>query len=192
VTLLHHAALLVESLEALLPSLAARGWVVGSVNSYLQEGTREAYVGAADPDAEPFGRLLLVQPAGPGPYARALAERGPGLHHLGLAVPSLSSFAAALAPSGWYVHPFSLRSGARLRDLWLFRPGIPCLIEVFETAAAERPAALLQGVDLPAAGSLRPLLEALGCAGLRPASGRTALLRTAAGPLAVDQLLAAR
>ena len=114
-TRLHHVALLVESLEALLPSLAARGWASGPINSYPKEGTREAYVGAADPAAEPYGRLLLVQSAGAGPYARALSERGPGLHHLGLAVPDLSAFAAALPASGWYVHPFSLRGGAQLR-----------------------------------------------------------------------------
>jgi hypothetical protein len=79
-------------------------------------------VGAAVPDAEPFGWLLLVQPAGPGPYSRALAERGPGL---------------------------------------------------------------------PVAEGLRPPLETLGCAGLRPTSGRTALLRTASGSASIPGLLAA-
>ena len=186
---LHHVALLVESLEALLPSLAARGWAAGPINSYPKEGTREAYVWAADPAAEPSGRLLLVQSAGAGPYARALSERGPGLHHLGLAVPDLSAFASALPASGWYVHPFSLRGGAQLLDLWLFRPGFPALIEVFAGPAAEGPPALVRAVELPLVAGLHPLLAALGCEAIQPAAGRTALLRTATGALSVDDLL---
>jgi hypothetical protein len=152
------------------------------------------YVGAAGPQEEPWGRLLLVEPTGPGPYARALRERGPGLHHLGLAAPGLSAFAAGIAGSGWYVHPFSLRSGNPLRDLWLFRPGLPALCEVFEIepAPAGEPPGLIQGVDLPLARDLAPLLEALGCEALRPATDRICLLRTAVGVLAVSELLASR
>ena len=191
-TRLHHVALLVESLEALLPSLAARGWASGPINSYPQEGTREAYVGAADPAAEPYGRLLLVQSAGAGPYARALSERGPGLHHLGLAVPDLSAFAAALPTSGWYVHPFSLRGGAQLRDLWLCRPGFPALIEVFESPAIERPPALVRTVELPLAGRLHPLLAALGCEAIQSAAGQMAVLQTSGGPVPVKALLKSR
>jgi hypothetical protein len=194
---LHHVALLLPSLEGLLSGLAARGWKAGPVDNQPNEGTRETYIGLADPAAEPFGRLLLVQPSGPGPYARALAERGPGLHHVGLAVPDLSSFAAALPASGWYVHPFSLRSGTRLRDLWLFRPGLPTLVEVFETPAGAAPAgtasaALIQGVELPAAEGLRPLLAALSCEAVRPAAGAVPVLHTAAGSLPVDRLLSGR
>ena len=202
---LHHVALLAGSLEALLPRLAARGWQAGPLGSFPKEGTRETYVdlpqrggpasgpasAPAGPSAPASGRLLLVAPAGPGPYARALAERGPGLHHLGLAATSLAEFAAALSASGWFVHPYSLRDGGRLRDLWLCRPGVPALIEVFEDAAApEAEGALIRGVDLPVPEGLPSLLESLGCPAVRPAAGRFTLLHTATGVLSVDELLA--
>jgi hypothetical protein len=197
VSRLHHVALLVASLEELLPALSARGWAAEPIQSFPKEGTRETYVAKAGlaPAAgrpAPCGRLLLVQPVGPGPYARALAERGPGLHHLGLAVSDLSAFAAALPASGWFVHPFSLRGGARLGDLWLFRPGFPALVEVFEGAADERPAALIQAVKLPLAGGLQPLLDSLGCAALQPAAGQFAVLQTPDGPVPVGELLKSR
>lgn len=193
-TRLHHAALLVESLEALLPSLAARGWAAEPIRSYPKEGTRETYVSQAGSAAEPAGpapsgRLLLVEPSGEGAYARALAERGPGLHHLGLAVPGLSAFAAGLPASGWFVHPFSLRGGAQLRDLWLCRPGFPALIEIFEGPAVDGPATLIRAVELPLAEGLRPLLAALGCEAIRAAAGGVALLRTVTGALCVSELL---
>jgi hypothetical protein len=187
---LHHVALLVRSLEALLPSLAARGWATEPIRSYPKEGTRESYVGARGAGVQAPGRLLLVEPAGEGPYARALAGRGPGLHHLGLTVADLSAFAARLPASGWFVHPFSLRGGAKLSDLWLFRPGFPALVEVFQGAESGQPPALIQGVELPLAGPLRALLPGLGCEALLPAAGRTVLLRTVTGALSVNELLA--
>ncbi len=114
------------------------------------------------------------------------------LRHLGLAEPDPSSFAARLPASRWYVQPFSLRSGTRLRDIWLFRPGIPCLIEVFEGSPAEGAAALVQGVDLPVPEGLQPLRAALGCEALRPASGLVPVLRTAASAFSVSELLGRR
>jgi hypothetical protein len=189
-THLDHAALLVRSLEALLPSLRARGWEPEAIRSYAKEATRETYVTARGAGAQAPGRLLLVEPAGEGPYARALSRRGPGLHHLGLTAPDLSAFAAGLPGSGWFVHPFSLRGGATLGDLWLFRPGFPALVEVFPGAPSGQPPALLQGVDLPAAGALRPLLAALGCAALQPAAGGMILLRTTTGARSVSERLA--
>lgn len=189
-TRLHHAALLVRSLEALLPALAARGWAAEPIRSYAKEATRETYVMAHGAGAQAPGRLLLVEPAGDGPYARALAGRGPGLHHLGLLVADLSAFAASLPASGWFVHPFSLRGGAKLGDLWLFRPGFPALVEVFQGALSEEPPALIQGVDLPAAEGLWPLLAALGCGAIQPTAGQVALLRTVTGALSINELLA--
>jgi hypothetical protein len=188
-TRLDHAALLVRSLEALLPVLAARGWLAEPIRSYPKEGTRETYVAAGGAGLKAPGRLLLVEPAGEGPYARALARRGPGLHHLGLTATDLSAFAASLPASGWYVHPFSLRGGAKLGDLWLFRPGFPALVEVFQGAWSAEPAGLIQGVELPLAGGLHALLADLGCQALLPAAGRETILRTTDGPLPVEALL---
>jgi len=206
---LDHVALVVRSLDAVLPSLIGRGWVAETAREYPTEGTREAYVreeafvrraaGAATAAAgpvpaghSPSGRLLLVEPVGPGPYARALAERGPGLHHLGLVTADLSAFAARLAKSGWFVHPYSLRAGSRLRDLWLFRPGVPTLIEIFEGSAAGGLIGPVQRIVLPAAEGLRPLLTALSCEAIQETGGagdRVVLLRTSKGELPVDELL---
>jgi len=190
-TRLHHAALLVRSVEALLPAMAARGWEAGPIRSYAKEATRETYVAARGAGEQAPGRLLLVEPAGEGPYARALAERGPGLHHLGLLAADLSAFAATLPASGWFVHPFSLRGGAKLGDLWLFRPGFPALVEVFQGAVSEQPPALIQSVELPLAGRLRALLTGLGCEALLAAAGRKTILRTIDGPVPVEALLRA-
>ena len=191
-TRLHHAALLVRSLEALLPALAARGWAAEPIRSYAKEATRETYVVARGAGEQASGRLLLVEPVGDGPYARALAGRGPGLHHLGLLVADLSAFAASLPASGWFVHPFSLRGGAKLGDLWLFRPGFPALVEVFQGAVSEEPPALIQGVELPLSGRLRTLLPGLGCQALLPAAGRKTILQTTDGPVPIAALLAGR
>lgn len=189
---LHHVALLVRSLETLLPSLQARGWAAEPIRSYAKEATRETYVGVPGAGPQAPGRLLLVEPAGEGPYARALAARGPGLHHLGLTVPDLSAFAASLPASGWFVHPFSLRGGTQLGDLWLCRPGFPALIEVFQGALSAEPPALVQAVELPLAGRLRVLLPGLGCEALLPAAGRKTILQTTDGPVPVEALLRPR
>ena len=108
------------------PFLAAYGLAPEGVRHYPGEGTKEAYVSGG----KHSGRLLLIEATGPGPYARALAKRGPGLHHIALCVASLPEYARSLPPDGWRVHPYSFRSGGSLVDLWLCRTGVPALIEV--------------------------------------------------------------
>ncbi|MEL7238718.1 MAG: VOC family protein, partial [Planctomycetota bacterium] len=76
---LDHVAILVRSIEDTVERLGQLDAPSGEIEAFPGEGTRELYLG------EPgrAGRLLLLQPLGDsGPYARAMAKRGPGLHHV--------------------------------------------------------------------------------------------------------------
>jgi methylmalonyl-CoA/ethylmalonyl-CoA epimerase len=150
---LDHVALLVTDLARASEVVRALGVEVEAPADFPAEGTREAYCGPADAAA----KLLLLQPLGPGPYARALERRGPGLHHVAIATPDPRAFAEAAR--GWLLHPRSLRG----TTLWLARPGVGTLVEVTEEkaplacgpAVVERveipgPAALLAALGLPA------------------------------------------
>jgi methylmalonyl-CoA/ethylmalonyl-CoA epimerase len=180
---LDHAAFLVPDLDRALERLASRGLAGDGVREYSKEGTRESYVGGG----AGAGRLLLIQAVGPGPYERALAKRGPGLHHVALAVPSLAGFARGLAHGGWLVHPWSFRNGPALSDLWLCRHGVGALIEILEdpppAAGGARPGTFVTRVGLPVEPGRESLLESLGCPSLRPASAGVPVLDTLSGNL---------
>jgi hypothetical protein len=157
-----HVALLVravERLRALDPAL-----VPGAIDSFPAEGTREVYLDRGDLGAPPgSARLLLLEATGPGPYARALSRRGPGLHHVGVTVPDARAY--ALECEGWLLHPRSLDTWPGSKTLWLARPGVGALIEVHEVGAARDVAGapVVAAVDVP--GDAR-LLAALRCPGV--------------------------
>lgn len=166
---LDHVALLVDDLDA---ALARLGRPAEPIGEFPAEGTREAYVGGTDHGA----RLLLVaplDPAGEGTYARALRRRGPGLHHLGLAVPDLAAYLASLAGSGWYVLPGSV--AGLPGSAWLARPGVPVLLEVTADDFAPPGAAIVARVEVPEGGRAG-LLAALGVPGLAPSPDAEAWL----------------
>jgi len=71
------------------------------IDVFEDVGSRELYID----DDHLGGRLLLMQPHGPGPYDGALAKRGPGLHHLGIAASDLQGALAEWTARGWQVHP---------------------------------------------------------------------------------------
>jgi hypothetical protein len=109
-------------------------------------------------DEHANGRLLLMHPTSDeGPYARALARRGPGLHHVGIRVRSLDAFLAGT--SGWLLHPISVRTIESARTAWLARPGIGTLIEVHEADDVAAGPAVVSRVTLPTARGLEPLLS---------------------------------
>jgi len=170
------------------PFLAAYGLAPEGVRHYPGEGTKEAYVSGG----KHSGRLLLIEATGPGPYARALAKRGPGLHHIALCVASLPEYARSLPPDGWRVHPYSFRSGGSLVDLWLCRTGFPALIEVLappDLAAGPSTAdPLISAVELPLAETSQVLLDALRCRAIRRSFGPSVVLHTLVGALSVDAL----
>jgi hypothetical protein len=81
-----------------------------------------------------------------GPYARALAKRGAGLHHVAVNVPDLGEFLSDVR--GWLLVPACLQDMPRTRTAWLARPGVATLLEVRE---AERAAgtAVVELLELP-------------------------------------------
>ena len=174
-----HVALLVANVETVLSRLEPLGLSVGPVEEFPTEGTREAYVGAP----ESRGRLLLMQPLGTeGPYARALASRGPGLHHVAVNVTALEEHVAQV--SGWLLHPRSLESVAKYRTAWLARPGVGTLLEIREAApVAGHP--IVQALEVPVEPGLEPLLEPYG---LLPSTDRRAHLVLAGRRFEATQL----
>jgi methylmalonyl-CoA/ethylmalonyl-CoA epimerase len=174
-----HVALLVANVETVLSRLEPLGLSVGPVEEFPAEGTREAYVGGP----ECGGRLLLMQPLGAeGPYARALAARGPGLHHVAINVPALEEHVAQVR--GWLLHPTSLESVARYRTAWLARPGVGTLLEIREAApVGGHP--IVQAVEVPVEPGLEPLLEPYG---LLPSADRGAHLLLAGRRLEAAEL----
>jgi hypothetical protein len=71
-----HIALLVKDVEESEKSMPA-DLVRNQVERFEAEGTKEQYLTS---DADHSGSILLMQPVGDGPYKRAMAKRGPGLH----------------------------------------------------------------------------------------------------------------
>ncbi|MGE0709521.1 MAG: hypothetical protein AB7N76_20675 [Planctomycetota bacterium] len=175
--ILDHVALLVRDLDACAARPELAGLARGEIDEFPAEGTRELYVDAPA-DAAPGGaRLLLMQALGEvGPYARALARRGPGLHHLALRVSSFDDFLGGL--QGWLLHPASLRTREH-GALWLARPGVSTLVEVCE-GPPDPPRGPVRGLEVAADAPLRGLLAGLGCAGL--AGGEATRLRLLGDP----------
>lgn len=100
------------------------------IESFPAEGTQEQYIQLT----EQSPKLLLLQPIAEGPYARALAKRGPGLHHLGVSTASIEKRIPQLTQHGLFLHPISIQT-LKQGTVWLCRPGMPFLIEVFESDA---------------------------------------------------------
>lgn len=138
-TSLDHVALVVRRLEPVLERLV--GLDAGPIEAFPSEGTREVYLGAGR------ARLLLMEPTdADGPYARALAKRGSGLHHVALNVPDLNGFLGRVR--GWLLVPGCLQDLAQTRTAWLARPGVATLLEVREAEPADG-TPLVDQVELP-------------------------------------------
>jgi hypothetical protein len=136
---LDHVALLVRNLEASRVASASLGFAVQHIQSFPE--TIETYIG----EAARSSRLLLMQASGPGSYQRALEKRGPGVHHLGVVVPSMRDFLSGIKGTGWFIHPvsaFKIESGG---DVYLARPGAP-LLEVSQAEPC-KPALLAPVVE---------------------------------------------
>ena len=151
---LDHVALVVRQLEPVLERCVSAGLDAGPIEDFPGEGTREVYLGSHGRPA----RLLLMQPSSEsGPYARALAKRGPGLHHVAIHVPQLSDFLKSA--QGWLVHPFSLDSESDRRTVWLARPGVGALLEVHESESDYSGPRVVERVEVAHETGLEKLLE---------------------------------
>ena len=157
-----HVALVVPDLETVLERLELTREEVGPIEAFPGEGTREVYIGNDDAAS----RLLLMQPTDEtGPYARSLRRRGPGLHHVALAVSNLTEFLTGV--EGWLLHPASASSIQHSQTAWLARPGVPCLVEVQESDHRPGGAATTSGLRVPVDPSLADRVSTLeGCLGV--------------------------
>lgn len=136
-----HVALVVRRLEPVLDRLKELELEAGPIEAFPSEGTREVYLGTG------AARLLLMEPTrAEGPYARALAKRGPGLHHVALKVPDLAHFLGGVR--GWLLVPAGLGELARTRTAWLARPGVGTLLEVHEAEPSEG-TPVVERIELP-------------------------------------------
>jgi hypothetical protein len=173
---LSHIALVVESLAATTGRLEPLSPRFAPIEEQPKERTREQYVGPQGAGA----MLLLCEPTDPaGPYGKALAQRGPGLHHIGLSVPKLDDYLRGLAGSGWYVLPQTARWIPH-GSAWLARPGVHTLVELCEMPEAAG-APFVGGIEIP---MLEPDQELIARLGLpeRPLQGVRAV---PAGPAAL-------
>lgn len=128
-SVLNHVAILVENIEAVVEKNFFDSSFLGEIEEFPAEGTRELYIGSNNQ----MGKLLLMQPNGPGPYQTAFNKRGVGLHHIAIDVLRIDEFVTSLSGSGWLLHPKSLKFYKSIKQVWLSRPGVPVLIEVNET-----------------------------------------------------------
>jgi hypothetical protein len=153
---LDHVALLVVSIEAALQRMGLSADPSG-IEEFPGEGTRELYVGDDDTPA----RLLLMQPIGPGPYERALRKRGEGLHHLAICVEDLAAFTESISGTGWLLHPQSIRTMKRFKQVWLCRPGVHTLVEVSKGNPSYHEVPVVTRVGVSVGAALAGLVSAL-------------------------------
>ncbi len=177
---LDHIALVTPRIETVLERLAPLNLASGPIEEFADEGTREVYLG----EPQQAARLLLIQPLDDrGPYARALARRGPGLHHVARAVPDLDAHLRAL--SGWLLHPHSATSIPAHRTAWLARPGVEFLLELTEGPPPSQPA-LVEHLTAPSQAQAA-LIEALGLQAAHEAVLTLSGMRWAAAELAGEK-----
>jgi|GEM_PF-1229805 len=129
---LTHVAVLVKSLDRSVKKIQKLGLQTNSFEEFDHEGTRECYIGSPEKSA----RLLLLEAIKDGPYMRALAKRGPGLHHLGVWIPNLEEYAEQLGNVGWLMHTKSLLTLRKQKTAYFVRPGNPYIVEAWENVAA--------------------------------------------------------
>ena len=152
-----HVALLVKSVESSANFLRQFGFQTGPAETWEGEGTKEIYV-----ESGRCNSLLLMQPAKPGAYQRAMAKRGPGLHHLAIDVLNLEEFLISIAGSGWFLHPTSVKTITQSKTAYLARPGFPALIEVQQKEKLATDAPFVSKIELPLDGKMASLISTIG------------------------------
>jgi hypothetical protein len=123
---LDHIAIVTTSLEKCTSQIRAV-MHLREIQSFPAVGTREQYAVFGQNETPSF---LFLEPIQPGPYQRALEKRGPGLHHLGCCTDSLTAAIDYFAQKGLLLHPQSLQTYSS-QVVWMCRPGIPFLIELY-------------------------------------------------------------
>ena len=151
-----HVAILVPSVRHAADYLRQFNFQIGEEEYWGGEGTKEIYV-----ERNKAHSLLLMEPAKPGAYQRAMEKRGPGIHHLAIDVADLDSYIQSLENSGWLLHPSSIRTMKKIRVAYLARPGFPALIEVQEQKENSITPLFVEKISLQMEASLSRLLESI-------------------------------
>lgn len=166
-----HVAVLVPSARRAADHLRQFGFQIGKEEAWEDVGTREIYV-----ERDKANSLLIMEPAKPGVYQRAMEKRGPGIHHLAIDVPDLEDYIQSIESSGWLLHPSSIRTMKSTRAVYLARPGFPALIEVQEQSGEDNSPVFVETVMLQMDDSLARLIEYAGLADIvRPSQKETEL-----------------
>ncbi len=152
-----HVALLVKSVESSASFLRELGFQTGPAETWEGEGTKEIYV-----EHDHCNSLLLMEPAKPGAYQRAMDKRGPDLHHLAIDILNMDEFLHSIAGSGWLLHPRSVKTIAQIKTAYLARPGFPALIEVQEKETLSELGLFVSRIEIPFDKSLARLLPPIG------------------------------
>jgi len=103
-----HIGIAVNSLEKAIPAFSALlGSNVSGEEEVPGEAVRVAFFGTGP------GRIELLEPTGPeSPITRFLERRGPGVHHICLAVPDLDAALERCEAQGMIVLEPRIREGA--------------------------------------------------------------------------------
>lgn len=157
-----HVALLVPSVDTSGEYLKTCGFQLGAPEIFGGEGTKELYAGSY---ATQKGLLLLLEAVAEGPYKRALAKRGPSLHHIAIDVLDVESFAKEAVTVGWKLHPASQDTMSH-QTAWLYFEGIPTLIEIHQTKKITTKSAQVSRIGLPIAKQQASLFQAIGLGGI--------------------------
>jgi hypothetical protein len=180
-SVLNHVAILVSNIESVVGKNYFDSELLGDIEEFPSEGTREMYIGSSDQ----MGKLLLMQPNGKGPYESAYNRRGCGLHHIAIDVLNIDEFVDSLAGSGWMLHPKSLSFYKSIKQVWLTRSGVPTLIEVNEREKLVNDRFFIEELEFPF--SEMRLLESLRCRNIK--IGENALIRLDSHDILISDLL---
>lgn len=142
--ILDHIAIVTGSLSATVAQFPAT-FLRHDIEIFQSEGTKEQYLTLPNRESP---SILVIEPIADGPYARALAKRGSGLHHLGCTTDNLDLAINHLAACGLLLHPISLKTIAK-QVVWLCRPGLPFLLELDHRPDAEPPQFTQTVLELP-------------------------------------------
>jgi len=164
-----HVAVLVPSVRRAADYLKQFNFKIGEVEEF--EETREIYIQGIEKNS-----LLLMEAKESGSYQKALAKRGPGLHHLAIDVLDLEKFLDSLSGSGWLLHLNSLKSIKSYQTAYLARPGFPALIEAQEKKKLMAGPLFVEEISLKFDTGHTGLIKSVGLEQiLKPSTGKSSL-----------------
>jgi len=159
-----HVAFLVNSTETASAFLESQDIDCEEPEVFDSEGTKEVYVGSYE---EESGLLLLVEAVSDGPYKKALTKRGPSLHHVAIDVLNIEEFLQKAQLAGWQKHAISDQT-LKHKTAWLFKKGVPTLIEVHQKKQLSTKPTKVTNLVLPITGEQQALFSGIGLGNVTP------------------------